>query len=119
MTVTSDEIMAVVEGQTIPSEFLKTVEANRDAVALRWMNDDGSWGEWTYGDYAERAAPKAAGITRREVGATTGAAISALPAPTGGMKSEDIEAAEPQTPGISGPDIEADIEAEDKTRQRR
>lgn len=70
-------------------------------------------------DYAERAAPKAAGITRREVGATTGAAISALPAPTSGMKSEDIEAAEPQTPGISGPDIEADIEAEDKTRQRR
>ena len=62
MTVTSDEIMAVVEGQTVPSEFIKTVEANRDAVALRWMNDDGSWGEWTYGDYAERAAQVAAGL---------------------------------------------------------
>ena len=62
MTVTSDEIMAVVEGQTVPSEFIKTVEANRDAVALRWMNEDGSWGEWTYGDYAERAAQVAAGL---------------------------------------------------------
>lgn len=62
MTVTSDEIMAVVEGQTVPSEFIKTVEANRDAVALRWMNDDGGWGEWTYGEYAERAAQVAAGL---------------------------------------------------------
>ena len=62
MTVTSDEIMALVEGQTVPSEFVKTVEANRDAVALRWMNEDGSWGEWTYGEYAERAAQVAAAL---------------------------------------------------------
>jgi long-chain acyl-CoA synthetase len=62
MTVTSDEIMAVVEGQTVPSEFAKTVEANRDKVALRWMNDDGSWGEWTYGEYAERATQVAAAL---------------------------------------------------------
>ena len=69
-------------------------------------------------DYAERAAPKAAGITRREVGATTGAAISALPAPTSGEKQADIEAAEPTmevAPG--GPDIESDIEAESRKQR--
>jgi long-chain acyl-CoA synthetase len=62
MTVTSDEIMQVVEGQTVVTEFLKTVEAHRDAVALRWMNPDETWGEWTYGDYAGRAAEVAAGL---------------------------------------------------------
>jgi len=70
MTVTSDEIMAVVEGQTVPSEFAKTVEANRDKVALRWMNDDGSWGEWTYGEYAERATQVAAAL--RAMGVSKG-----------------------------------------------
>lgn len=70
MTVTSDEIMAVVEGQTVPSEFAKTVEANREKVALRWMNDDGSWGEWTYGDYAERATQVAAAL--RAMGVSKG-----------------------------------------------
>jgi long-chain acyl-CoA synthetase len=62
MTVTSDEIMQLVEGQTVPSEFLKTVAAHGDAVAIRWMNDDGSWGEWTYNDYANRALEVAAGL---------------------------------------------------------
>ena len=68
-------------------------------------------------DYAERAAPKAAGATRREIGATTGAAISALPAPTSGEEQEDIDAAEPVAPDMPGAaDIEADIEAESKKR---
>lgn len=62
MTVTSDEIMKVVEGQTIVTEFLKTVEAHSDSVALRWMNADETWGEWTYGDYGQRAAEVAAGL---------------------------------------------------------
>lgn len=62
MTVTSDEIMKVVEGQTIVTEFLKTVEAHSDSVALRWMNADETWGEWTYGDYGRRAAEVAAGL---------------------------------------------------------
>ena len=67
-------------------------------------------------DYAERAAPKAAGITRREVGATTGASISALPAPSSGMKQDEIEAEEPRAPDAPGmADIEADIEAEQKS----
>jgi long-chain acyl-CoA synthetase len=62
MTVTSDEIMKIVEGQTVVTEFLKTVEAHRDSVALRWMNADDSWGEWTYGEYASKAAEVAAGL---------------------------------------------------------
>jgi hypothetical protein len=70
-------------------------------------------------DYAERAAPKAAGIQRRELGATTGAAISAFPAPTSGEGEADIDAADSgalQLP--EGPDIDADIEAElNKTRR--
>jgi long-chain acyl-CoA synthetase len=68
MTVTSDEIMGLVEGQTIPGEFLKTAAANSAAVALRWMNDDGSWGEWTYDEYANRALEVAAGLRANGVG---------------------------------------------------
>ena len=62
MPVTSDEIMAVVEGQTVVSEFAATVAANGDKVAIRWMADDGAWGQWTYTEYAQRAAQMAAGL---------------------------------------------------------
>jgi long-chain acyl-CoA synthetase len=62
MPVTSDEIMAVVEGQTVVSEFAATVAANGDKVAIRWMADDGAWGQWTYAEYAQRAAQMAAGL---------------------------------------------------------
>ena len=69
-------------------------------------------------DYAERAAPKAAGATRREIGATTGLSISALPAPVSGEKQQDIEARDvvaPDMPGMA--DIDADIEAESKPKR--
>lgn len=62
MSVTSDEIMAEVEGQTVPSEFLRTAQAHADKVALRWMNDDGSWGQWTYQQYADKVAEVAAAL---------------------------------------------------------
>jgi long-chain acyl-CoA synthetase len=62
MTVTSDEIMQVVEGQTVVSEFIKTADAHRDHVAIRWMNPDETWGEWTYGQYLANAAEVAAGM---------------------------------------------------------
>lgn len=58
---TSDEIMQVVEGQTVASQFLAMVAANPEAVALRWRNPDESWGEWTYRQYADRVARAAAG----------------------------------------------------------
>jgi len=62
MPVSSDEIMRVVEGQTVASEFLKLARQHAGAVALRWRNDDDSWGEWTYGDYADQVAAAVAGL---------------------------------------------------------
>ncbi len=63
--------------------------------------------------YAVEAAPKAAAATRKELGATTGAAVSALPAPSGGGAAANIEA-EGDTSATdklvnTGPDIEADL----------
>ncbi len=46
--ITSDELAAANEGRTVPIIFNETVEANADRVALRWKNDDDSWGEWTW-----------------------------------------------------------------------
>jgi long-chain acyl-CoA synthetase len=60
---TSDEIMQAIEGQTLPTAFNATVAAHGDRTALRWRNDDGSWAEWTFGDYADRVA-KAVGALR-------------------------------------------------------
>ena len=64
MTVSNDEIMAAVEGQTVPSMFLDTVSAHPDAVALRWRTSDGGWDEWTFRDYADQVARAAGGLTR-------------------------------------------------------
>ena len=61
MTVTTDELAARVEGQTVTSRFLATVRARSDGVALRWKEGDG-WGEWTFDDYATRACRLAAGL---------------------------------------------------------
>ena len=68
---TSAEIQAVVEGQTIPSMFVRTAARYADEVALRWRNDDDSWGEWTFADYAERVASAAAGLADKGVGPGT------------------------------------------------
>ena len=61
MPVTSDELMQVVEGQTVASEFLRLATANPNAVALRWRNPDDSWGEWTFQDYLDQVARAVAG----------------------------------------------------------
>lgn len=66
-------------------------------------------------NYAKSAAPRAAGATRKEIGATTGAAVSAMPSPAPETTALDIEADMSSRPAIpEGPDIEADIEAERK-----
>jgi long-chain acyl-CoA synthetase len=63
MAVTNDEIMQLVEGQTVPSAFLATVAAHGDDVALRWKDTDGdAWHEMTFGEYAARVAKVAAGL---------------------------------------------------------
>jgi long-chain acyl-CoA synthetase len=65
---TSAEIQATVEGQTVPTAFIRTVQDLPDQVALRWREDDGSWGEWTFRDYADRVAAAAAGLADLGVG---------------------------------------------------
>ncbi len=69
MPVTSDEIMSVVEGQTVASQFLKVVASHGEQVALRWQEPDGSWSELTYSGYAERVARIVAGYQKLGIGA--------------------------------------------------
>ena len=66
--VTNEEIAEAVAGQTVSNRFLVTAHDNPDAVALRWQNDDESWGEWTFSDYADRVARTAAGMKAMGVG---------------------------------------------------
>ncbi|MBI4508091.1 MAG: long-chain fatty acid--CoA ligase [Deltaproteobacteria bacterium] len=63
--ISSEQISAAVAGQTIPSQFLKVVEANRDRIALKWQKPDGSWGQWTFAEYADVVARVAAGLRAR------------------------------------------------------
>jgi long-chain acyl-CoA synthetase len=60
--VTKAQLDEAVAGQTVPTRFLKTVQANSNRVALRWRNADESWGEWTWTEYADRAARVAGGL---------------------------------------------------------
>jgi len=62
MALTSDDIQQIVEGQTVPSEFLKTVAAHGSATALRWQDGDDAWREMTYAEYADHVARAAAGL---------------------------------------------------------
>jgi len=66
-------------------------------------------------DYAQRAAPRAAAATRKEVGATTGAAISFPPAPVGEVPEGGIESnLEPR--GRSSLELEFEEEERQKPR---
>ena len=65
-----EEVDKAVAGQTIPRQFLRTVAANKDLVALRSMDADGGWHEWTFGEYADYAARAAAGL--RSLGLVAG-----------------------------------------------
>jgi long-chain acyl-CoA synthetase len=59
---TKADIDGMVAGQTVPSLFLKTVEANPDQVALRWRNDDDSWGTLSFADYFDQASRMATAL---------------------------------------------------------
>ena len=41
---------------------METVAAHPDQVALRWRNDDDSWGEWTFADLETTWQRSVAGI---------------------------------------------------------
>jgi long-chain acyl-CoA synthetase len=63
--ITRDELDQKVEGQTICSRFLETVDAHGDRTALRARVEDARgdvWESWTYREYADRVAAAAAGL---------------------------------------------------------
>ena len=66
-SATRADLDAAVAGQTIPTEFLKTVAERPDAVALRWKDGDG-WREKTWQEYAEEVARVAGGLRSLGVG---------------------------------------------------
>ena len=63
----SKEIDELVGHVTVPQAFLRSVEQWGDRVALRWKEDDDSWGELTFAEYAEKVARAAAGMKARGV----------------------------------------------------
>ena len=62
------EIDAEVAGQTVASRFAETVAEHGASVALRGKDDDGSWHELTWSEYADRACRLAAGLRDLGVG---------------------------------------------------
>lgn len=69
--------------------------------------------------YGQRAAPRAVRASATEAGATTGTAASVFPAPGSPSAAPEIDDAPAEAPGITGPDIEADIAAEEAKRKKR
>ncbi len=68
----AEAIDAAIEGRTIASAFVATVDARPDAVAIRWR-EGGDWGTLTWSQYADRAARVAAGL--RELGIGRGSRV--------------------------------------------
>ncbi|MGH9084138.1 MAG: AMP-dependent synthetase/ligase, partial [Acidimicrobiales bacterium] len=68
MEITRAHLDEAVEGQTIISRFLETVQAHPGQVALREQQTDGSYREWTYAEYAERVAAAAAHLRSLGIG---------------------------------------------------
>ncbi|MDH3706427.1 MAG: AMP-binding protein, partial [Acidimicrobiia bacterium] len=56
------EIAELVRGQTVATEFMKTVATRGGEPALNWRADDGSWQQWTFEQYAQKVAQVAAGL---------------------------------------------------------
>jgi long-chain acyl-CoA synthetase len=59
------DLDAAVAGRTVPSQFVATVAARPDAVALRWRpaGSETATGALTWAEYAERACRVAAGLS--------------------------------------------------------
>jgi long-chain acyl-CoA synthetase len=56
------DILGTIAGQTIPSQFLKTVAEHGDKTALRARRADGTYRELSYHQYASEVARCAAGL---------------------------------------------------------
>ena len=61
-----------IDGQTITTQFLQTVDAYGDLVALRWKDPDeaagDAWHEMTYTQFADAVARAAAGLAAQGLG---------------------------------------------------
>ena len=68
MGITSEDLDRRVDGRTIATEFLGTVERLADHTALRWREDDETWGSLTFAELAERVATTAGGLEALGVG---------------------------------------------------
>ena len=62
------EMDTVVEGRTVPSEFLKMVADNGHRVALRWKDDTDAWHEMTYDEFRDQVARAASGLAANGLG---------------------------------------------------
>ncbi|HEX5587193.1 MAG TPA: long-chain fatty acid--CoA ligase [Acidimicrobiia bacterium] len=67
MSIANQEVARAVEGRTIPLNFLETVSARPDSVAVRWHRD-ASTDVLTYRDYAAQATRLAAALGELGVG---------------------------------------------------
>jgi len=67
MTSTDEQLREQVTGQTVVTEFLKTVAAHGDQRALRWMEGE-EWQEMSFDELASRAASVAGGLADLGVG---------------------------------------------------
>ena len=66
-TYTKDQIDEMVQGQTVPTMFLKTVDTYPDQVALR-AQTDGGWSQWTFTEFYDQAARVATALRGLGVG---------------------------------------------------
>jgi len=62
------EMDRTIDGQNIPQQFLKTVAAHSDLVALRWKDEQDAWHEMTYTGFADAVARAAAGLAAQGLG---------------------------------------------------
>jgi long-chain acyl-CoA synthetase len=67
-TLTFEQINEMVEGRTVVTEFLTTVAAHPEKVAVRWKEDEDSWGTMTFSQLADKVAIYAGGLRALGIG---------------------------------------------------
>lgn len=72
---TNQDVLAAVEGQTLPRLFQRTVAARGAEPALQWKTDDG-WAQWSWSEYADKARRTAALL--HELGVQPGQRVAVM-----------------------------------------
>jgi long-chain acyl-CoA synthetase len=69
MTATDrTDIDKVVEGATVARAFVDLVGREGGRTALRWQEADGTWGEWTFAEYADKVARVTSALRDQGIG---------------------------------------------------